>query len=797
MATDCATSPVLHAQMSGVPQFRRGIALYDYQIDAIEQIIAAEKKCCFEKLRGHIPLTEPFGSGKTFIVLGLIMKNPLPSIRPVFLYDNASHDSYASFTPDKTNQVIRPTAIVVARSVYAQWIHNLKTYTSLRFFEARDKIAIGHLVDMIANGDINDYDVVLVKYGQTNDVDGTKCELCKIINRKTIPMVWGRVVYDDVDLISESICMRAISSIFVTGATDFTFGRNMRLHKRGSQIHGWQYPLVHFDAKDLLVNLPQVNHIFTMAEQGGSGAIWATLGHCPESIARDHGIYAMQWLDCSIVNDDIERATHLISGIESPCTTELLTMINSDAMISAARLLNISVVTPNAMFASVLGTQREDYETAQSRIAVLGKIRAVPFAERCADGTPDQFPRKIVGEDGATHVETVAEKQNRIMMQADITDNMCASAEKNIKAIADSFRVRALLSVTDLNIAPMVTTLENYIHHLDRSFTRIRENLTDQTCQICCGPLTSEHVTIMRCCGLIICASCCSRSCRFSKDGDKVIGICAQCRQPLDIAHDIIFVESGIDIDNLIQKALNDPNHGMLSPVGESDVAMTQIDSETVPIKTKTAYIVALIHGDIMRAKEASAGFSGDVGTSRAHSECLGTLIAPNETRVISNTLSIHHGTVPEIRGVMNGTQVVPAKEKMFLVCVSFDETINDISCALSENEIPHAVLHGSVYEFAEVIDKYMRGVVHVLIINTRALFAGVDLQSTTDIIIVDPTRTDNIGQIIGRAQRLGRSSSLTIHSLSYVGEKDALRAHAISAPRKMVRRCRRNGSSR
>ena len=61
------------------------------------------------------------------------------------------------------------------------------------------------------------------------------------------------------------------------------------------------------------------------------------------------------------------------------------------------------------------------------------------------------------------------------------------------------------------------------------------------------------------------------------------------------------------------------------------------------------------------------------------------------------------------------------------------------------------------------------RGEVRILIVNTSALFAGVDLQMTTDIVVYDPDRTANFGQIIGRAQRLGRTCSLTVHNLSYV----------------------------
>lgn len=595
------------------PVFRQGIALYDYQIEALNSIIEAEHQYKFQGIRGHIPLTEPFGSGKTFVILALIMKSPMPPMVPSFLYAQIMKQPYAAIAPTMRNQIIRPSAIVVARSVYAQWVHNLSTYTSLRFYEARDKPAVVKMTTMVMNGDINDYDVVLIKYGQTNVGDGTKCELCKLINQRTVPLIWSRVVYDDVDLIAESMGMRAVSSIFVTGATDFKY--HLRPTLKRQRTHDLSI-VTQFEQGNIMIDLPRVRHIFAASREQPFGAIWATLGHTPESIARDHGVYAIRWLDCSIINTEIHRATNLMSGIEAVDCTELLTMINGDAMISAARMLGISAITPRAMFASVLGTQRADYETTRARMTVLERLRATPYEVRHIDASLFAGAR---GADYVAHQGRITEERERILERIGVAGELRTCAEKSTRPAGHSapgdgslaFRAIDLMSMTDEELDVIAKAVGDYIQRLERSFVRIRENMADQMCSVCYGPLATEHVAIMRCCGYILCASCCSRGSRFDKSRDgRVVGICVQCRQPLDIARDVIFVESGVNVSDLIERALQ------VKPLGASDDSEAATSEKArkgghravaaAVIGTKTEYIVALIRGEISEETPAS-----------------------------------------------------------------------------------------------------------------------------------------------------------------------------------------------
>ena len=97
---------------------RGGIKLYDYQEETLERMMKLE-----DADSPNIPLTEPFGSGKTLIILALIMRRPIPHMSYADLsMESAATKATVIARPNQPNGIIRPTAIIVARSVYAQWL---------------------------------------------------------------------------------------------------------------------------------------------------------------------------------------------------------------------------------------------------------------------------------------------------------------------------------------------------------------------------------------------------------------------------------------------------------------------------------------------------------------------------------------------------------------------------------------------------------------------------------------------------------------------------------------------------
>ena len=72
-----------------------------------------------------------------------------------------------------------------------------------------------------------------------------------------------------------------------------------------------------------------------------------------------------------------------------------------------------------------------------------------------------------------------------------------------------------------------------------------------------------------------------------------------------------------------------------------------------------------------------------------------------------------------------------------------------------------------------KIIDNYVNGDLNILMLNSKYNGAGINLPTTTDIIIYHRLNKELEKQVVGRALRLGRplDSKLVIHNLLYPGE--------------------------
>ena len=69
------------------------------------------------------------------------------------------------------------------------------------------------------------------------------------------------------------------------------------------------------------------------------------------------------------------------------------------------------------------------------------------------------------------------------------------------------------------------------------------------------------------------------------------------------------------------------------------------------------------------------------------------------------------------------------------------------------------------------MINNYDTGKIKVLMLNAKYYGSGLNLQMTTHIIICHKMDENTKIQIIGRAQRVGRTCSLKIYELEYEHE--------------------------
>ena len=97
-------------------------------------------------------------------------------------------------------------------------------------------------------------------------------------------------------------------------------------------------------------------------------------------------------------------------------------------------------------------------------------------------------------------------------------------------------------------------------------------------------------------------------------------------------------------------------------------------------------------------------------------------------------------------------------QDASIMIFAGFIETFNKIESKLKELSISYHILKGHTSIVSKYIDDFKEKKVRILMLNAQFFGAGMNLQMATDIIIYHRFSSEMEEQIIGRAQRLGRS---------------------------------------
>lgn len=106
-----------------------------------------------------------------------------------------------------------------------------------------------------------------------------------------------------------------------------------------------------------------------------------------------------------------------------------------------------------------------------------------------------------------------------------------------------------------------------------------------------------------------------------------------------------------------------------------------------------------------------------------------------------------------------------------FLVFSEFDNSFNNIEIELKKNNISFSKLSGSSGRVTNIIKDFSQNQIQVLLLNAKNYGSGLNLQMTTHIILFHRMSNDLEKQIIGRGQRLGRTTRLSVNYLCYENE--------------------------
>lgn len=169
--------------------------------------------------------------------------------------------------------------------------------------------------------------------------------------------------------------------------------------------------------------------------------------------------------------------------------------------------------------------------------------------------------------------------------------------------------------------------------------------------------------------------------------------------------------------------------------------------------------------------------------------ECLTLSIANNykcpycRRKIGKNNISLINNTITHINKNTEKREKIDVlldiikskKDGKFLIFANFHETFNKIEILLNKNKITYKTLKGNNDQVDKLIEGFKTGKITVLLLNAQYFGAGMNLQMATDVIIYHRFTKEMEEQVIGRAQRLGRTTPLTVYYLLHDNENNNL----------------------
>jgi SNF2 family DNA or RNA helicase len=110
-------------------------------------------------------------------------------------------------------------------------------------------------------------------------------------------------------------------------------------------------------------------------------------------------------------------------------------------------------------------------------------------------------------------------------------------------------------------------------------------------------------------------------------------------------------------------------------------------------------------------------------------------------------------------------------KDAKILIFSNFDNTFHKVIPILNSLHIRYDYIKGNGDQIKAIVNRYKNGPLDLLLVNTKNYGTGMNLENTTDIIMFHKFDTQLESQVIGRAQRYGRTCSLKVHYLLHENE--------------------------
>lgn len=152
-----------------------------------------------------------------------------------------------------------------------------------------------------------------------------------------------------------------------------------------------------------------------------------------------------------------------------------------------------------------------------------------------------------------------------------------------------------------------------------------------------------------------------------------------------------------------------------------------------------------------------------------------GTSETPSSSN-IDTTQEIHPNNTKE-RNLINIIKSLNPQNRRILLFTKYNVS-SEIKQWLHDNNIQYNEPKGNKFVVDKAIEGYKNGRTQILFLNPDHFGSGLNLENTSDIIIMHKMEIEMEQQVIGRAQRYGRTTSLRVWYLLHENEQQVNMTH-------------------
>ena len=471
-------------------------------------------------------LSEPFGSGKTFIIMGLVAYKPIPEqykeiyymsfdVRPEHINPREDYicnriRPYRPSVPSgilvkrTVRRIIKPTLVFCGTSVALQWANTIQKFSNFKYLlivHVSGVIKLNKLLEDPDTTELDSYDFIIVKNGVITGVFDYKgyneyrnqkktryiFNIVSNITRNNHG-IWSRLIIDDFDTINLPNDCGLVSALFtwvVSGSKRSVGISNISYHSGTSLIRVLDYSDYNFTS---------ITH---------DRKLWNTFNvSCSNQFTEacvNIGIPKFYLYD--FINKD-DKTIGLISSLGS---CDIVEMLNGDAIETAAETAGIKCTSVIEIFEIILGKNHIKYKNAVELEVFINDNLNFSDLPSVKDNTPNSYTR----------------------------DDLY-----NKRPIKYNYPNLHALLPSELDICKSIKLSSGV------ALQRVKDNISEGDCGICNGDLDDEDTIISKCCGIIQCSICGVQTSLRRQS-------CANCRQKI-LLHDVVFINQNFDLNKIV-----------------------------------------------------------------------------------------------------------------------------------------------------------------------------------------------------------------------------------------------------